>query len=373
MFGVTLLLILLATLSKEQGLMTVVVCASYDFFVSLRLNIWELLAAMTFGWLDPFGLHIKGSKGKGLSTTRIRDQLFWASVRCAAVRGLLLLGFAVALFVHRVSLFNGDPPKFSKMENPGGGADEWLTRVLTLNYYAFFHAILLAWPQHLCHDWTGSSIPLLTSPADSRNLQWPFLPIAVGLLVYKAFFSFEIAVAATVTDTGDKKAKNKGRANADSDPLSDPPSVPSDPANFDRGAVLALGTSLLIAPFLPASNLFFTVGFPVAERVLYTPSLGFVLLFVVTMDSVIGKSGAGGATRLVMVAGAATMVAAVYAQKLMVRDLEWSTPTTLYTSATESNPTNGQVTMQHPTSAQHSQPHSHTVLPPFRCLIVPPC
>lgn len=34
----------------------------------------------------------------------------------------------------------------------------------------------------------------------------------------------------------------------------------------------------MILPFLPASNLFFPVGFVVAERVLYMPSMGFCLL-----------------------------------------------------------------------------------------------
>lgn len=36
--------------------------------------------------------------------------------------------------------------------------------------------------------------------------------------------------------------------------------------------------AFLILPFLPASNLFFPVGFVIAERVLYMPSMGFCLL-----------------------------------------------------------------------------------------------
>jgi len=40
--------------------------------------------------------------------------------------------------------------------------------------------------------------------------------------------------------------------------------------------LLALAWTLI--PFLPASNLFFPVGFVVAERVLYIPSMGFCLL-----------------------------------------------------------------------------------------------
>lgn len=36
--------------------------------------------------------------------------------------------------------------------------------------------------------------------------------------------------------------------------------------------------SLIVLPFIPASNLFFPVGFVVAERVLYVPSMGFCIL-----------------------------------------------------------------------------------------------
>lgn len=42
--------------------------------------------------------------------------------------------------------------------------------------------------------------------------------------------------------------------------------------------ILTLGLGFLVIPFLPASNLFFRVGFVVAERVLYLPSVGFCVL-----------------------------------------------------------------------------------------------
>lgn len=43
----------------------------------------------------------------------------------------------------------------------------------------------------------------------------------------------------------------------------------------------------MVIPFLPASNLFFTVGFVVAERVLYIPSIGFCLLIVCGVEVLI--------------------------------------------------------------------------------------
>ena len=41
-----------------------------------------------------------------------------------------------------------------------------------------------------------------------------------------------------------------------------------------------MGLALVVVPFLPASNIFFTVGFVVAERVLYLSRIGSCLITV---------------------------------------------------------------------------------------------
>lgn len=38
------------------------------------------------------------------------------------------------------------------------------------------------------------------------------------------------------------------------------------------------GIMMTVIPFLPASNMLFTVGFVIAERILYLPSMGFCFL-----------------------------------------------------------------------------------------------
>lgn len=48
--------------------------------------------------------------------------------------------------------------------------------------------------------------------------------------------------------------------------------------------LLYLSLGLLFFPFLPATNLLFPVGFVVAERVLYLPSMGFCLLVAFGCD-----------------------------------------------------------------------------------------
>lgn len=57
------------------------------------------------------------------------------------------------------------------------------------------------------------------------------------------------------------------------------------PKHKSREKQLSLfALSLLVLPFLPASNLLFPVGFVLAERVLYLPSLGICLLVAVGID-----------------------------------------------------------------------------------------
>lgn len=49
----------------------------------------------------------------------------------------------------------------------------------------------------------------------------------------------------------------------------------------------------ILVPFLPASNLFFRVGFVVAERILYLPSMGFCLLVIIGikhLSTIIGQN-----------------------------------------------------------------------------------
>ena len=51
-----------------------------------------------------------------------------------------------------------------------------------------------------------------------------------------------------------------------------------------------MGLAFLVVPFLPATNMFFTVGFVVAERVLYLSSIGSCLITVLGLGFLSKKS-----------------------------------------------------------------------------------
>ena len=122
---------------------------------------------------------------------------------------------------------------FEVQDNPASFHPEALTRARTYTYLAGYNLFLLIFPVELLCDYSGGTVPLLLSFADRRNM--------FGLLVLLLLF---------VTVHSAWRPKDKST----------------------RQMLFCGG--LMVVCWLPASNLFFRVGFVVAERVLYMPSVG---------------------------------------------------------------------------------------------------
>jgi hypothetical protein len=158
---------------------------------------------------------------------------------------LALAASAVGLLFIRARLMGYSSPTFAKADNPASASDSLLTRTLTFAHLPVFNFMLLLFPTRLSFDWSMNSIELIKDLADGRN----FLSVA--------FYAALFAVAAQTM----KRALSRSHA--------------TEPETWPL-----ISTSLSIAApsFLPASNLFFYVGFVVAERVLYIPSVGYCLM-----------------------------------------------------------------------------------------------
>lgn len=85
------------------------------------------------------------------------------------------------------------------------------------------------------------------------------------------------------------------------------------------------GLALLVLPFLPASNLFFPVGFVVAERVLYMPSMGWCLL-VAHGWRLLAKR------RAKLAAAALIFLLLAFSAKTYVRNWDWKTEYSIFAS-----------------------------------------
>lgn len=103
--------------------------------------------------------------------------------------------------------------------------------------------------------------------------------------------------------------------------------------------VVVFALSLIIFPFIPASNFFFPVGFVVAERILYVPSMGFCML--VALGAWLAKKN-GRFFNSLMTVGIVCLLA-THSAKTAMRNRDWYSDITLFTSAVHSNPNNRKV------------------------------
>ena len=94
---------------------------------------------------------------------------------------------------------------------------------------------------------------------------------------------------------------------------------------------------LMIFPFMPASNLFFPVGFVVAERILYVPSMGFSILFAMGAHKILNSR----LRKLATLAVVGLLVTHTF--KTLERNRDWGSDLTLFTSAVHVNPENGKI------------------------------
>lgn len=114
-------------------------------------------------------------------------------------------------------------------------------------------------------------------------------------------------------------------------------------------AAILLSIALLALPFLPAANLFFYVGFVVAERILYLPSVGYCLLVGLgvgkLMDPRRGPLRSQRKRYAVMACVSVMLIAC--SVKTVYRNFDWRDEESLYRSAIGVNPPKGNFLFEH--------------------------
>jgi hypothetical protein len=102
---------------------------------------------------------------------------------------------------------------------------------------------------------------------------------------------------------------------------------------------LLFGLSLMVFPFLPASNLLFPVGFVVAERVLYLPSMGYCLIIALGAWHILQRVSIYRrvATLFKVLIGCLLLT---YVVKTVVRNRDWYSATSLNRAGVQFNPNN---------------------------------
>ncbi|XP_046903092.1 protein O-mannosyl-transferase TMTC4 isoform X2 [Hypomesus transpacificus] len=214
-----------AMLCKEQGITVLGVNAAFDVLLICKVNVFELSQRLLLGR--------KPANVGGILPTGLLTRL-----------ALLAVG-GVLLIYSRWRIMGTGPPAFTEVDNPASFEESVFLRIVNYNYYYSLNAWLLLCPWWLCFDWSMGCVPLIKSTADWRMV-WPLLLwcVLIGLISQ-----------ALCSQDGQKRR------------------------------TLTLGLVLMGVPFLPASNVFFRVGFVIAERVLYLSSAGYCLLLAYALGA----------------------------------------------------------------------------------------
>ncbi|XP_065145970.1 protein O-mannosyl-transferase TMTC2 [Paramisgurnus dabryanus] len=319
-----------ALLWKEQGLTVLAVSAVYDLCVVHRSRLQHVILMVL--------------KKRNIS---LQVSLVW------------LVGWGMVLLTARFYWMGSKPPNFSNSDNPAANCPHLLTRALTFLYLPAINAWLLLCPDRLSFDWSMDAVPLLRTVADWRNFQSCSFYAGFALLAWFGLRNPPLQSATvngkshisngksltnghtynrhynTLLQDTETKHVDSPRRNGYHKPHSLNNNTPqkSLPAT-ENVVIFALG--MLALPFVPATNLFFYVGFVVAERVLYIPSMGFCLLVTAGLRSAFTRCRSK-TSKAVLLSCAAGLIL-LYSLKTVRRNQDWQTEEMLYRSGISVNP-----------------------------------
>ena len=190
-------------------------------------------------------------------------------------------------------------PHFKPEDNPASHDPNLLTRLLTYGYIYWLNFSLLLCPWKLNYDWSMGSVPLIHNLLEERNIFTLLFFLLLATTTYRGLFCVR----------GEVK----------------------------RG--LILGLIFLVIPFLPAANILFPVGFVIAERVLYIPSLGYVILVVQCISVAYHRTQKHRAKILIC----SLLLASVWAGRTVMRNRVWVSRYNLFRSGVETLPHNAKM------------------------------
>ncbi|KAL3990780.1 TPR repeat family protein [Acanthocheilonema viteae] len=285
-----LLLSTIALFSKEQGIVVMPLCATFDIFAS-NITPTRFFAAFQKK-LDDYGNNNKTDR----STAYILQQY------CDCIRRVMIcLMICTALLIFRFSINGFQSPQFSPNDNLIANCPSVFLRLINYCYIYMLYIWLQLYPIHLCFDYSMGCVTLIESINDPRLL------ISIIFIIGAIVFIIRL-----IRGYFEKKHRFQ-----------------------------LFSTIFYIITFLPASNIFITVGFVLAERVLYLPSVAFCLIIIniyerieeVTMKNKMGN----------VVKSVATIIFIILFAKSYKRSLEWRNELDLYKSGLQVCPNNAKI------------------------------
>lgn len=251
-----------------------------------------------------------------LSASRLRNLLYVGGPFMK--RACLISVYVVMIMSVRLWLMGGSMPLFSEQDNPASFCPHLLTRILTYSYLLSFNAWLLLAPIVLCYDWQVGSIPLVESLTDVRNVATLLLAVVMVALCLSYVFSLQ---------------RHESRE-------------------------VLVGMLFLVFPFIPASNLFFRVGFVVAERVLYMPSMGYCILVAHGLGRLCSLVGRWGTAVLSL---SMLLLLLLFSLKTVQQNHVWLSREALFRSGIQTLPHNAKVHYNYANFLKDSGRHQEAI------------
>jgi len=217
----------LSVFSKEQGATTLITLVIWDFLKhhGNLLNFWRNLQA------------------KESSAFRFLIRTF-----VLAVQTLIIMAWRYVL--------NGETvPDFIEAQNPAGFAKDRFTRAFSVSWVYCLYIRDALYPFYLCPDWSGNSLDLIKSLSDPR-----------AIIVLSLWYGAAMSAWSLIVGLG----------------LQPPTEATSSRTFFRNDSLLRkinMGVwAFCFSPFLLSSNILVVVGLMKADRVIYLPLFGYLLI-----------------------------------------------------------------------------------------------
>nr|XP_012218090.1 PREDICTED: transmembrane and TPR repeat-containing protein 4 isoform X1 [Linepithema humile] len=270
--------ITIAMLCKETGITAIGICAIYDIVIVNKIYPIDVINFLLFKY----------------SNKNVNN---FFKYKNTILRLFVLSFITVILLSLRFSIMGFSVPKFQPVDNPASFMDNIFYRILNYNYIYCLNTWLLICPIWLCFDWSMGCVPLITG-YDHRIFMIIMFWVLFGILIMHTFTS--------------RKDKTL--------------------------SYIIMGLAILILPFLPASNIFFNVGFVLAERILYIPSAGYCLLLVIGLQKFSARFSLPQASLLAYM----ILIILLFARS-WIRSNQWRNEELLFQSALDVCPLNAKV------------------------------
>lgn len=300
-----------------------------------------------------------------------------------------LAAIGVSLVAFRVYFMGNKAPEFAPADNPASDSDSLLTRTLTYHYLPFLNLWLLLFPKVLSFDWSMGSVPLIENVSDLRNLctlTFYVILVYAAVLILRHLNETRAArtsnrdthtfkhnkhkmcngngyahlngngtlnshncdsktASASSTNSVRKRCLPKRRGSSSSSDSHEDDVDSTTGSSYLRCQqtlhLLVISLAILVFPFVPASNLFFYVGFVIAERVLYIPSMGFCLLVAQGVHTMYGAYCRQSWSKRQVLWVAVAVLLTGYGARTVQRNQDWLTEENLYRAGINVNPPKG--------------------------------